>query len=261
MRLTDFFRSVIGRGDVVSVTGCGGKTSLIWTLAEWKRRQKTLVTTTTHTQKPEGVGQVNFFFDESASQNFKPSNGITLAGNLNGRGASIRSFSVSVLESMIPLFDHVFIEADGSRALPLKAWAHYEPVITESTTVTIGILPLWPLGKPVSQGFIHRLSLFIALSGAKEGGGIDLEHYVPVISGRSVDGVDMDAALEQAAGGGAHSLFRIAKGKKILFFNQIEDKRQFENARRLVAMLPSGFRRDLLAVIAGSIRDDRVEQL
>jgi probable selenium-dependent hydroxylase accessory protein YqeC len=165
------------------------------------------------------------------------------------------------LESIIPLFDHVFIEADGSRTLPLKAWAHYEPVITESTTVTIGILPLRPLGKPVSQEFIHRLSLFTALSGAEEGSTIGFDHYVPVISGRSVDGVDMDAALKQADGGGAHSLFHIARGKKILFFNQIEDREQFWNARRLTAMLPPDFRGELLAVLAGSIHENSVEQL
>jgi probable selenium-dependent hydroxylase accessory protein YqeC len=266
MRLTDFFGRLIKNRDVVSVTGCGGKTSLIWTLAACKRKHKTLVTTTTHTQKPEDSGLFDFFFDEAAGQSFTPSNGITLAGNPRRRGGlagsfSLSSFSLPALESIIPLFDYVFIEADGSRTLPLKAWAHYEPVITESTTISIGILPLWTLGKPVSGGFIHRLPLFTALSGASEGDSIKLEHYVPVISGFTIDGIDMDSPPEQADAGRAHSLFRIAKGKKILFFNQVEDRQQFENARRLVAMLPPGFRKELFAVIAGSIREQQVEQL
>jgi hypothetical protein len=56
-------------------------------------------------------------------------------------------------------------------------------------------------------------------------------------------------------------MFSISKGKKILFFNQVEDENQLEKARRLTAMLPSEFRAGLQAVIAGSIRENRMELL
>ncbi|MDR0684581.1 MAG: putative selenium-dependent hydroxylase accessory protein YqeC [Spirochaetaceae bacterium] len=259
MRLADFFKFLkTSDRQIVSIIGCGGKTSLLWALAAQARRGKILVTTTTHTQRPEQAdGLYDYFFDEAASTGLKPADGVGLAGNVNSSGFSISSFSIPALERIIPLFDNVFIEADGSRAKPLKAWADYEPVITDSTTVSVGILPLWPLGRPVSQEIVHRLPLFTALSGAGEGSIISLEHYLPVISGRTPDGIDMDAALS----GSAHSLFKISCGKKVLFFNQVEDEEQMENARRLEAMLPPDFRAGLSAVIAGSVRQDRMELL
>ncbi|MDR1148427.1 MAG: putative selenium-dependent hydroxylase accessory protein YqeC [Spirochaetaceae bacterium] len=256
MRLNDFFGGFKQR--VFSVCGCGGKTSLVWALASQANGPKILVTTTTHTQKPEeAAGLFDYFFDETASRNLCPPDGIAFAGNCKASGVSVSSFSLPALERIIPLFDHVFIEADGSRTKPLKAWAPYEPVITESTGVNIGILPVWPLGKPVSDTLIHRLPLFTALSGAREGGRIKPEHYIPVISGYSVDGVNKDAGLHNAA----HSLFSISKGQKILFFNQVEDERGMENARRITGMLPSAFRDGLLAIIAGSVHQNCITLL
>jgi probable selenium-dependent hydroxylase accessory protein YqeC len=236
--LSGFFDG-FGR-QAVSVIGCGGKTSLLWALAAHSRNCKTLVTTTTRTQRPS-AGLVDYFIDEAAARNgFSPAAGIYFAGKPEGRSAC--ALPPSVLETLIPLFDRVFIEADGSRSKPLKAWAPYEPVITESTSVTVGILPLWPLGKPVSDALVHRLPLFTALTGAAEGDIILPEHYVSVISGGTV--------------GGARSLFSVARGKKILFFNQIEDGRGMENARRITAMLPPDFLSGLSAVIAGSLLFD-----
>jgi probable selenium-dependent hydroxylase accessory protein YqeC len=260
MLLNDFFDGFTRR--VVSITGCGGKTSLMWALARGASvrdsHKKILATTTTHTQNPAGASApFDYFFDEAASRGLVPPCGIGFAGCLKPSGLSVSALPPPVLESIIALFDSVFIEADGSRSRPLKAWARYEPVITASTTVTVGILPLWPLGLAVSDAIIHRLPLFTALSGAKEGGTITLEHYVPVISGRTVDGADVDTALD----GFAHSLFGVAKGEKVLFFNQIEDERGMENARRLTAMLPSGFLAGLSAVIAGSVTQNRVALL
>jgi probable selenium-dependent hydroxylase accessory protein YqeC len=256
MRLSDFLGSFKQR--VFSVCGCGGKTSLVWALAAQSNGTKTLVTTTTHTQKPEQTaGLFDYFFDEPASYRLCPPDGIAFAGNRESSGVSVSSFSLPALERIIPLFDHVFIEADGSRTKPLKAWAPYEPVITESTAVTIGILPVWPLGKPVSDALVHRLPLFTALSGAREGERVKPEHYIPIISGLSVGGIDRDAELNNVA----HSLFSVAKGKKILFFNQVEDAREMESARIIANRLPPAFRDKLSGIIAGSIRQNCIKPL
>ncbi|MDR2660384.1 MAG: putative selenium-dependent hydroxylase accessory protein YqeC [Spirochaetaceae bacterium] len=256
MRLNDFFGQF--NRQIVSVCGCGGKTSLIWALAAQSGSRKTLVTTTTHTQKPDKTSRIfDYFFEEAEVDCINPPCGISFAGNINPYGVSASSFSLPALEKIIPLFDHVFIEADGSRTRPLKSWALYEPVITESTTVTIGILPVWPLGKPVSSDIVHRLPLFTALSGAKEGDTLSYEHYIPIISGYTVDGVDKNAELRAVT----HSLFSVAKGQKILFFNQVEDEQGIEDARRVSSMLPPVFRKELSGIIAGSIRQNQITLL
>ncbi|MDR1363671.1 MAG: putative selenium-dependent hydroxylase accessory protein YqeC [Spirochaetaceae bacterium] len=250
MRLNKFFDTP-GQ-QIFSICGCGGKTSLIWTLAAQSSNLKTLVTTTTNMQNPEQAANLfDYFFDEPETLNLHPRKGITLAGRRKPSGASISSLSLPALEKITPLFDKTFIEADGSRSKPLKAWADYEPVITESTSITIGILPVWPVGEPASDTIIHRLPLFTTLSGAREGETITLEHYIPIISGQTADGADKNSSL-------CHSLFSLAKGKKILFFNQIEDEYSMENARRITNMLPQSFRNELSAVIAGSVRNDSV---
>jgi probable selenium-dependent hydroxylase accessory protein YqeC len=253
VRLTDFFGGFTRQ--IFSVFGCGGKTSLVWALAASTAGSKTLVTTTTNMQGPEQSGTLfDYFFDEAASRDIHPSKGVAFAGNRKTSGTSISSFTLPALERIIPLFDNVFIEADGSRAKPLKAWADYEPVVTESTTVSVGILPLWPLGKAVSEEIVHRLPLFTVLTGAREGDAIACGHYVPLISGRAADGLDRGGGF----GGAAYPLFHAAKGLKILFFNQIEDEAGIEAARRITAMLPRGFRDRLSSVIAGSVRENRV---
>ncbi|MDR1256650.1 MAG: putative selenium-dependent hydroxylase accessory protein YqeC [Spirochaetaceae bacterium] len=246
MILSDFFDG-FGR-QAVSIIGCGGKTSLMWALAARSCNCKTLVTTTTHTQRPDSAaGRFDYFIDEATARgDFSPSAGICFAGSVKSE-RSVSALPPDVLEALIPLFDRIFIEADGSRSRPLKAWAPYEPVITESSAITVGILPLWPLGNRVSDALVHRLPLFTALTGASTGDIILPEHYVSVIAGLPA--------------GGAHSLFGIARGKKILFFNQIEDGRGLENARKITAMLPPDFLSGLSAVIAGSVLLNRAESV
>jgi probable selenium-dependent hydroxylase accessory protein YqeC len=115
-------------------------------------------------------------------------------------------------------------------------------VVPPFTTVTVGILPLWPLGKPVSEGLIHRLPLFCALTGAAAGDALEPAHLAKVIAG----------------GGTGKSLFTAAAGRKILFFNQIEDETSVFQAEKLAALLPEDFRLGLHGIIAGSIRQDRL---
>jgi probable selenium-dependent hydroxylase accessory protein YqeC len=241
---------------VVSIIGCGGKTSLMRHLAKNRRKQKTLVTTTTHTQLPQAADGLfdRLLVTPPFEAPLDPPVGITLAGTLREGGNSLASLPPDTLESLIPHFDNVYIEADGSRTLPLKGWAAHEPVITASTTLTVGILPLWPLGKAVSEGLVHRLSLFTAITGAAAGVAVTHAHYAALIAGQP-------ERADSARLAGAHTLFAISKGGLVLFFNQVEDDRTMDSARELAAMLPGAFRARRDGIIAGSIQRDYVEAL
>ncbi|MCR4870886.1 MAG: putative selenium-dependent hydroxylase accessory protein YqeC [Atopobiaceae bacterium] len=60
--------------------------------------------------------------------------------------------------------DYVLVEADGSRRLPLKAHAPWEPVIPDGSIQTILVVGASGFGKPVGSA-VHRPEIFCALAG------------------------------------------------------------------------------------------------
>jgi probable selenium-dependent hydroxylase accessory protein YqeC len=232
---------------VVTVIGSGGKTSLIWHLAaNLTQGRGILVTPTTKmlVPSPEEKLYDHYFNGLPASVP-----GVTLAGIFNEAAGKLESLPLPVLSRLITnqrggAYDLVLIEGDGSRGLPLKAWAGDEPVVPDFTTLTIGVLPLWPLGKPVSENLIHRLPLFLSLTGAAAGETLRPEHITAIITG----GAGRDGGSSQGG------LFAKARGKKVLFFNQVEDDEALTRAREIVNNLTPDFRDGLSAIIAGSVR-------
>ena len=63
-------------------------------------------------------------------------------------------------------FEYVLAEADGSKRLPLKAHAAWEPVIPAGTTSVIWVVGASGLGKPVDEA-IHRPELFCERCGCE----------------------------------------------------------------------------------------------
>ncbi|MDR1654468.1 MAG: putative selenium-dependent hydroxylase accessory protein YqeC [Treponema sp.] len=212
---------------VITVIGSGGKTSLILHLAEQSRGKKVLVTTTTRMYIP------------------KEMKGVCVAGKLNGESGKLESLPLNELKEISSRFDLVLIEGDGSRELPLKAWAEWEPVVPPWTDLSIGIIPLWPLGMAASGRLIHRLPLFSDLTGIREGEAIKPEHIAAAISG-----------LHDGKTG--KGLFASAAGMKILFFNQIEDEAALRQAGEIAGLLPAEFRSGLHSIVAGSVKKDRL---
>jgi probable selenium-dependent hydroxylase accessory protein YqeC len=180
-----------------------------------------------------------------------PPAGISLAGSLNRETGKLEALPVNTLKTMIAAYDLVLLEGDGSRGLPLKGWAAHEPVVPPYTTVSIGVIPISPLGKKVSPEIVFRLPRFTALCGAAEGDTLKAAHLAAVITG---EGAGPDKGTGQ-------SLFAAARGEKILFINQAEDEEQREQARELAALLPKDFLAGLGGIICGSVELDQVEVL
>ena len=214
---------------VITIIGSGGKTSLIWHLAAYFVHQelKVLVSPTTKMLP------------------IKPVPGITLAGYFNEASGKLEALPGQTLEKMISDFDLVLIEGDGAKGLPLKGWADHEPVVPSFTTLTIGMLPLWPLGKPVSEEIIHRLPLFLTLTGASIGDNLKHDDFLKLLTGNEIQ----------------PGLFTKACGKKLLFLNGAEDEEAVSQAREIIGILPAEFRENLNGIITGSVRDDKVLEL
>ena len=63
-------------------------------------------------------------------------------------------------------FDYVLAEADGSKRLPLKAHAAWEPVIPAATANVVWIVGALGLGKPINEA-VHRPELFCERCGCE----------------------------------------------------------------------------------------------
>ena len=70
------------------------------------------------------------------------------------------------LNQLAQRFDYVLAEADGSKRLPLKAHAAWEPVIPADTANAIWVVGASGLGKPVDE-VVHRPELFCERCGCK----------------------------------------------------------------------------------------------
>jgi probable selenium-dependent hydroxylase accessory protein YqeC len=264
---------------VVTFIGSGGKTSLIWLLArslaqggssqlretdlngetiraspsmraeETKGqavRRKVLVTPAAKMYIPGGEG----FFDRYCNGiPAGPAAGVSLAGRFNEKSGKLESLPLEALEGIIGDYDVVLIEGDGSRELPLKGWAEYEPVVPRFTCITAGLIPIKPLGMPVTEKIIHRLPQFCALTGAKQGDILAPEHLAAVIEGPA------------EPGSGIRSLFSAARGRKLLFFNQAENAEELDQCFEVVRLLTPEFRLAVCKITAGSVKKNIVEEI
>jgi probable selenium-dependent hydroxylase accessory protein YqeC len=174
-----------------------------------------------------------------------PGGGISLAGPLNPETGKLEALPPGLLAAMVPGYDLALLEGDGSRGLPLKGWAGHEPVVPPYTTLSVGVIPISPLGEKVSEALVFRLPQFTRLTGAGEGDRVSAAHLAALITGN----------------GGGRGLFYAARGKKLLFINQVEGAARREEARNLAASLPAGFLAGLEGLIAGSVEGDCLEVL
>lgn len=184
MRLTELLDIDVNSKKIISVVGGGGKTSLIFRLAEELAEQgkKVIVTTTTHIAfEPERPfardGELNkvrenlrkYGYTVAACmekreekswkkpENIQGSSGTHCSAseeqNKNGKlfTGKLQALPEEHLQELKKECDIILIEADGAKRLPLKVPAAWEPVIPEMTDLVIGVIGLDCLGKPVKD--------------------------------------------------------------------------------------------------------------
>lgn len=196
----------IKKHDIISITGAGGKTSLMASLAlSLSKKGRVLVTTSTKIALPkEGFDRIFTSFD--AYFDDKDAKIVCLGHKVEGKG-KLASIGRDNLSKIIDDFDYVLVEADGCRNLPLKFWYPHEPVIYDLTTKVIGILPIKIMGKETKDDFIYNYQGFSKNIGT----GI-------------IDSKMINKLIAYDKG-----FYKGFDKEKYFFFNQVESKADFSN--------------------------------
>lgn len=141
---------------VISVTGAGGKTTLIRILAEEYRRKKipVIVTTTTHMLAEDSPW---FLLEPSIDKAVKllESEGMVWVG-MPAENGKMKALPDEFLDRLTTFGYPLLIEADGAKKLPLKVPAGHEPVIIPKTTHVLGVYGLDAVGSPLKEVCFRR---------------------------------------------------------------------------------------------------------
>lgn len=147
-------------GSVVSVTGSGGKTSLILLLsrAASAAGRSVLITTTTKLSSPAvfDYGSDRLFADGTQPP-LPPRRGSIDFYALPFSQTKVCAPDVRIIEQLAPSYDLVLIEADGARGLPLKLHRAFEPVVPAFTTDTIAVAGIRDFGKRATEESFFNL--------------------------------------------------------------------------------------------------------
>ena len=226
--------------DIISFVGAGGKTTMIFKLAEELRRNnKVLVTTTTKIYRPSEEKYDFICTNKKKLSKYVDieENGIYVLGLGINKENKILGLSEKELEELAPHFDYVLIEADGAKEKQLKGWNESEPVIYEKTTKTVGIIDIQSLGMVINEDKVHRSKIFCIITGAEEGDTVKFEHLLKLIIHPK-------------------GLFKGSLGKRILYINKVEEPTHLTLAEQLVKEVNSKNKKLLNRVFIGSLKSN-----
>lgn len=228
----------LNKGDVVSIVGTGGKTTLMFQLGkELKNRYKVLLTTSTKIYKPTNE---KYDYIYTSMKNYKYDNikkGITvLSKDINYNNNKLLGIDDKDLEDVIEDFDLVVIEADGSRNLPLKGWKKHEPSILLKTNKTIGIIPISVLERKINEDEIYGYEEFKCF--LRNGDIIDKEVIGRICS--STNGI-----------------FKNSSGKLYLYINKVESTEDLKKVLDLANYLKNNISGDPFdfKICCGSLKE------
>lgn len=168
---------------ITAIIGSGGKSTLLKTLGLELMRAggRVLLCTTTHMFPVAGVPW-NGSSRRLDAAPWKPGaahvpgctceacaglvrGSICQAGVLDPETGKL-SAPAEPLNELVQRFDYVLAEADGSKRLPLKTHAAWEPVIPAATANVVWVVGASGLGKPINEA-VHRPELFCERCGCE----------------------------------------------------------------------------------------------
>lgn len=163
---------------VISLVGAGGKTSIMFSLANYyaKKGLKVIVTTTTHIKKFQNVNYVTNLKQLEAA--FKANDYAVIGKECEDN--KLKMLDYDQLKQFIKLADIVLIEADGAKNKSFKVPNFKEPVLIDECDIVIGVVGLNSLNKKY-QDACFRLEEALKFLDKKADDLIEVDDMVKVI--------------------------------------------------------------------------------
>lgn len=165
--------------EVISLVGAGGKTTLMFRLAqELTLRGKKVVTTTTTKILEPAPEETGFLFIEPDEEKIKEFvqhqldqyRHITVAAARLGSG-KLKGISSNLVNGLWQIrgIDTIIIEADGAAGRPVKAPRENEPVIPTTTTLVVAILGTDGMGRELNDENVFHAERVSKITGIPVG--------------------------------------------------------------------------------------------
>jgi probable selenium-dependent hydroxylase accessory protein YqeC len=234
--------------EIISLTGAGGKTTLLFALANELAAggAKVVTTTTTKIMRPYPhesevliVEKDEKLLVELAARELKFHNHITVAPAMfeNGKLDSLMLHTVSDL-AVLEGLDYIINEADGASRRPLKAPRPYEPVIPPETTAVIPVAGIDALNGKLEESNVFRSEVAAALLN------------VPLGTPLTPDLIARLFILPEGLAKGSPGNARI-----IPFINKVDITGGIENARKVAKAILRYNHPQIERIILGRSRD------
>jgi probable selenium-dependent hydroxylase accessory protein YqeC len=236
----------LGPREHVALVGGGGKTTLMFALADEFRSKghRFLTSTTTKVWNREALNWPNILldpYDYDSQEELKAvlkKNGHAFVGSRVLESGKMEGISPGLADSLYREtgIDYLILEADGAAGRPLKAPAQHEPVIPSSATVVVAIMGLEAVGKPLEEEFVFRPEQFIKITGLNRGEMITPNALARIF--QSPEGLFKGAP---------------ASARRIAFLNKLDLVADDQEGRALADLLVKGPRPSVDSVVVGSI--------
>ncbi|MBW2493956.1 MAG: putative selenium-dependent hydroxylase accessory protein YqeC, partial [Deltaproteobacteria bacterium] len=156
-------------GELVAIVGGGGKSSLMFALADRLPGRGVITTTTRIFAEQMALAAEVCTLDDA---NWRArldgvESALLVVGHVEGERAMGVPPELPAEMLAHSRVDWVVVEADGSRMLPVKAPAPHEPVVPVGTTLLVPVVGIDALSKPIAE-IAHRPERVCAIAGLAE---------------------------------------------------------------------------------------------
>lgn len=161
---------------IVSLVGGGGKTSLLFALADSlvQSGRAVLCTTTTRMLRPDAADRLRVELRETPE--YTPAAGLVhfVARPPSDGDNKVHSYPPETIDDLRIRNPRtwILVEADGAAGRPIKAPAAHEPVVPQGTALAVAVIGLGCFRKPFAADTAFRMEAMADVTGLRPGDAI-----------------------------------------------------------------------------------------